>query len=89
MRASDIKPITYMKTHAAELVDSVNEKRSPVVITQNGEPRAVVMDIESYQQTQDALILLKLISQSEDARRKKRWLSQEQMEEKLRKRFGI
>jgi prevent-host-death family protein len=89
MRASDIKPITYMKTHAAELVDSVNQRRSPVVITQNGEPRAVVIDVETYQQTQDALILLKLISQSEDARRKKRWLTQEQMEETLRKRFGI
>ncbi len=89
MRASDVKPITYMKTHAAELVEHVNEKRSPVVITQNGEPRAVVIDVETYEQTQDALALLKLISQSEDARRKKRWLSQEQMEAQLRKRFGV
>ena len=88
MRASDVKPITYMKTHSAELVASVNKKRSPVVITQNGAPRAVVMDVESYEKIQDALILLKLIAQSEDARRKKRWLSQEQMEEELRKRFG-
>jgi len=88
MRASDVKPITYMKTHSAELVADVNKRRSPVVITQNGEPRAVVMDIETYERTQDALILLKLISQSEDARRKNRWLSQEQMEEELRKRFG-
>ena len=49
MRASDVKPITYMKTHSAELVAAVNEKRSPVVITQNGEPRAVVMDVASYE----------------------------------------
>ena len=89
MRASDVKPITYMKTHSAELVEAVNRKRSPVVITQNGEPRAIVMDVESYERIQDALILLKLISQSEEARRKKRWLSQEQMEEELRKRFGV
>jgi prevent-host-death family protein len=88
MRASDVKPITYMKTHSAELVADVNKRRSPVVITQNGEPRAVVVDIETYERTQDALMLLKLIAQSEDARRKKRWLSQEQMEEELRKRFG-
>jgi prevent-host-death family protein len=88
MRASDVKPITYMKTHSAELIADVNKRRSPIVITQNGEPRAVVVDIETYERTQDALMLLKLIAQSEDARRKKRWLSQEQMEEELRKRFG-
>ena len=88
MRASDVKPITYMKTHSAELVEAVNKKRSPIVITQNGAPRAVVMDVESYEQLQDALILLKLISQSEEALQKGRWLSQTQMEKELRKRFG-
>lgn len=88
MRASDIKPITYMKTHAAELVDSVNEKRSPVVITQNGEPRAVLVDVESYERTQDALILLKLVAQSEEDLRKGRWLSQSQMAAELKKRLG-
>ena len=88
MRASDVKPITYMKTHSAELVEAVNKKRSPVVITQNGAPRAVVMDVESYEQLQDALILLKLISQSEEALQKGRWLSQTQMEKELRKRLG-
>jgi prevent-host-death family protein len=88
MRASAIKPITYMKTHAAELLAEVNEKRSPIVITQNGAPRAVVVDIESYERTQDALALLKLISQSEEAGRKGRWLSHKQMEQELRKRLG-
>jgi prevent-host-death family protein len=88
MRASDVKPITYMKTHAAELVNRVNEKRSPVVITQNGEARAVVMDVETYQRTQDALALLKLIAQSEEDLRKGKWLSQAQMEAELKKRLG-
>jgi prevent-host-death family protein len=88
MRASDVKPITYMKTHSAELVAAVNKKRSPVVITQNGEPRVVVMDIESYERTQDALALLKLIAQSEEDLRKGKWLSQAQMEAELRKRLG-
>ena len=88
MRASAVKPITYMKTHSAELVAEVNKKRSPVVITQNGSPRAVVMDVESYERVQDALKLLKLISQSEEALKKGRWLSQSQMERELRKRLG-
>ena len=88
MRASDVKPITYMKNHAAELVDTVNKKRGPVVITQNGEPRAVVMDVESYERTQDALVLLKLIAQSEEDLRKGKWLTQSQMEGELKKRLG-
>src|SRR6202035_5115253 len=88
MRASDVKPITYMKTHSAELLAAVNKRRSPVVITQNGAPRAVVMDVESYEQIQDALILLKLISQSEGELKKGNWLSQQQMERQVRKRLG-
>lgn len=71
----------------AELVAEVNKKRSPVVITQNGAPRAVVMDVESYERVQDALILLKLISQSEEDFQKGRWITQAQMERELRKRF--
>ncbi len=85
MRASDIKSITYMKTHSAELVAEVNRSRSPVVITQNGAPRAVVMDVISYERIQHAFMLLKLISQSE---RKGQWLSQAQMKRELRKRLS-
>jgi prevent-host-death family protein len=87
MKASDIKPITYMKTHAAELVKGVNETRSPVVITQNGEARAVVMDAASYEQMRDALILLKILSQSDAEYRKGNWKSQEEVEAELEKRF--
>jgi prevent-host-death family protein len=88
MRPSDVKPITYMKTHAAELVSKVNEDRNPVVITQSGEPRAVVMDVRSYERMQDALVLLKLMSQSEEDIRKGRWVSQEEMETEFDKRCG-
>ena len=88
MRAADIKPITYMKTHSAELLAAVNKKRSPVVITQNGAPRAVVMDVESYERLQDALILLKLIAQSEEEFKKGKWLSHAQVERQMLKRLG-
>jgi prevent-host-death family protein len=87
MKASNIKPITYMKTHSTELVRVVNETRSPVVITQNGLPRAVVMDAVSYEQMQDTLILLKMLSQSDADYRKGKWKSQEQMEADFEKRF--
>ena len=61
----DIKPVTYLKTSAAELLRKITETRRPVVITQNGEARAVVLDIESYQELRDAVLLLKLAAQGE------------------------
>lgn len=87
MKASNIKPITYMKTHSAELVKIVNESRSPVVITQNGLARAVVLDAASYEQMQDALILLKMLAQSDEEYRKGHWKSQEEVEGDFQKRF--
>lgn len=87
MKASNVKPITYMKAHSAELVRAVNESRSPIVITQNGQARAVVMDAASYEQLQDALILLKILSQSDAEYRKGHWKSQEQVEAEFENRF--
>jgi prevent-host-death family protein len=87
MKASNIKPITYMKTHSAELVKAVNDNRSPVVITQNGQARAVVMDAASYEQMQHALILLKILSHSDGEYSKGHWESQEDVEADFQKRF--
>ncbi len=70
MNSSNFRPVTYMKTHPAELLATVNSTGSPIVITQSGEPRAVVLDIRSYEKMQDALTLLKLLSQSEQELRK-------------------
>lgn len=61
----DIKPISYIKTNAAEMLKRVNETRNPIVITQNGEARAVLLDTESYQEMLSAISILKLLSQSE------------------------
>jgi prevent-host-death family protein len=63
---SDIRPITYLKSRASDLLNQVNETRRPVVITQNGEPRAVLQDPQSYEDMRNALGLLKLISQGEE-----------------------
>ena len=61
----DIKPVTYMKTSAAELLRKVGRTRRPVVITQHGEARAVVLDIATYEQLRDATLMLQLVSQAE------------------------
>ncbi len=62
----DIRPVTYLKSRAADLLDQLNKTRRPVVITQNGEARAVIQDPESYEQTKTAVGLLKLLAEGED-----------------------
>ena len=61
----DIRPVTYLKSRAAELLNQINETQRPVIITQNGEPRAVLQDPISYQNMRNAIGILKLISQGE------------------------
>jgi len=63
---NDIKPISYIKTNAAEMMKYVNDNHTPIIITQNGEARAVLMDIGSYQNMQNAFALLNIIKISED-----------------------
>ncbi|EKD37443.1 MAG: hypothetical protein ACD_75C01128G0001 [uncultured bacterium] len=57
-----IKPISYLKAHAAEIVRTMGEEREPMIITQNGEAKLVLQDIESYEQTQETLALLKILA---------------------------
>ena len=61
----DIKPISYIKTNAADMLRRVNETHNPIVITQNGEAKAVLLDTESYQDMKDSLGIMKLIAQSD------------------------
>ncbi|HEB71309.1 MAG TPA: type II toxin-antitoxin system Phd/YefM family antitoxin [Nitrospirae bacterium] len=60
--SSQIKPISYLKAHASEILRSFSERREPMVITQNGEAKVVIQDIESYEQTQESMALLKILS---------------------------
>ena len=60
--SNQIKPISYLKAHAAEIVRKLGEQREPMVITQNGEAKIVIQDIESYEQTQETMALLKILA---------------------------
>lgn len=60
--SSQIKPISYLKAHAAEILRNLTEQREPLVITQNGEAKAILQDIESYEQTQETMALLKVLA---------------------------
>lgn len=62
MRSANIKPISYLKANAAEVLQRLTEQREPFLITQNGEARAVMQDIVSYESTQETLALLKILA---------------------------
>ncbi|MCU0600635.1 MAG: type II toxin-antitoxin system Phd/YefM family antitoxin [Desulfobacterales bacterium] len=76
---NDIKPVTYLKSKAADLLNQINETHRPVIITQNGEPRAVLQDPKSYEDMRNAIGLLKLISQGENDVRNGRAKAQEKV----------
>jgi prevent-host-death family protein len=60
--SNQIKPISYLKAHAAEIVRNIGKQREPLVITQNGEAKVVLQDIESYEQTHETMALLKILA---------------------------
>ena len=60
--SEQIKPISYLKAHAAEIVRNLSKEQQPLVITQNGEAKVVIQDIKSYEQTQETIALLKILS---------------------------
>jgi len=63
---NDIKPITYLKNRAADVLKHINETHRPMIITQNGEAKAVIQDPKSYEDMKNAISILKLLSFAEE-----------------------
>jgi len=62
--SEDVKPISYFKAHASEIIRQIFGKNKTIVITQNGEAKAVVQDIHLYERTQESLAMLKILAMS-------------------------
>lgn len=60
--STQVKPISYLKANAAEVLLQLTEQREAMIITQNGEARAVIQDVASYEETQETLALLKILA---------------------------
>lgn len=60
--SSQVKPISYLKANAAEVLSHLADQREPLIITQNGEAKAVLQDIASFEETQETLALLKILA---------------------------
>ena len=84
-----IKPISYVKTNAADMMNFVNDKKEPLIITQNGESRAVLIDVESYQEMKDAFNLLKIIQFSEIDVRAGRTKPAKEVFSNLRRKYNL
>lgn len=65
MPKRDIKPITHLKNHSAALVREISEEGRTVIITQNGEAKVVMMDVETFDRWQDAMALLKILARGQ------------------------
>ena len=83
---ADIKPISYIKTNAADMMKYVNENRNPIIITQNGEAKAVLLDVDSYQEMKNAFSLMGIIKEAEKEIEKKDYRESEVVFSELRKR---
>ncbi len=67
--SEDVKPISYFKAHASEIIRQIFGKNKTMVITQNGEAKVVVQDIHLYEQTQESLTMLKILAMSSQSLR--------------------
>ncbi|MDP1772978.1 MAG: type II toxin-antitoxin system Phd/YefM family antitoxin [Methylobacter sp.] len=81
----DIRPVSYLKSKSADILKQVNETHRPIIITQNGEPKAVLQDPESYENMRNAIGLLKLLSLAEEDIRQGKTVAQDQVFQKLEK----
>jgi prevent-host-death family protein len=83
----DIRPVTYFKSRAADLLDQLNKTRRPVIITQNGEAKAVIQDPESYERTKTTIGLLKLLVRGEEDVRSGKMYDQDEMFDRMTRRL--
>jgi prevent-host-death family protein len=83
----DIKPISYIKTNAAAMLDYVNDHKNPIIVTQHGEARGVLLDVESYQNMVNALSVMKLLQISEEALRTGKIYENEEVFSSLRAKY--
>ena len=84
----DIKPISYIKTNAADMMKYVNDNKNSIIITQNGEAKAVILDVDSYQNLVNAVNLMKIISIGDRDIKNGKVVTHEDLKKKVSKIFA-
>lgn len=83
----DIKPISYLKTHASEVIRDVVENQKTIIITHNGEAKVIVQDVKVYEKTQEGIALLKILALSGKEIKKGKYKTLDKSFENVRKRI--
>jgi len=81
--AEDIKPISYIKANTAKILKQIEEKNNPLIITQNGKAKAVLMDVRQYQRIMESINLLKILSIGENDIKNQRIYTQEELDKRI------
>ncbi len=81
--ANTIKPISYFKAHASEVIKEIHENHQTMVITQSGEPKVVIQDVAEYDRIQNSLAMLKIVAQGRDDYENGRVMSSKQVKEEI------
>jgi len=84
-----IRPITYLKTNAADVLNTVSQSHSPMIITHNGEAKMVVQDIDSYTKLNESLTMLKIVAMSKEQIDQGKLRDAETVFSKIDKKLGI
>jgi prevent-host-death family protein len=84
----DIRSISYVKSHTAEVIKRIEEANSPMIITQNGEAKAVLMDVKQYQNIVDSINLLKILSIGEKDLKNKKIYTHGELQKKIKSILG-
>ena len=84
----DIKPVSYVKSHIAEIIKNINENHRPIIITQNGEAKGVFIDTESYQNMRNTISLMKLVMEAENDIENGKMIPQDEVFERIEKKIG-
>ena len=85
----DIKPISFIKSNAADVLEQINNTRRPLVVTQNGEARAVLLDPESFDEMKKAIDMLKLISLSEQNIKEGKVDTHDEVKARMKKKYNL
>jgi prevent-host-death family protein len=80
----DIKSVSYVKSHTAEIMKQIEEKNNPLIITQNGEAKAVLMDVKHYQNIINSINLLKILSVGENDLKNNKIYTHEEVQKKVK-----
>jgi prevent-host-death family protein len=62
--SESIKPISYLKAHASEIIKDINQNHKTMIITQNGEAKVIIQDVKAYEEMRETVALLKILAMS-------------------------